>query len=401
MRVRTKDTETQGGPHIIRIPKAVQKDITERWFHLYKWISPDEVKLSIERDFLKTLKFIWIPLWIISIILGFLTIVWFFVSIFIGIFFMFLYLLFLSIHRSRLLTKSAFVVMTDSSISLWGKIHKLSEIWKLKADIDEVSQTFEEDLFWESGLETSKKTLTEGIMEQLFGWYKKLFSFADNTNIWRGKDSAQFLLLIIALYTAYIGIMAMVYFVGVLWLLLFGKLIRWLNTMYLLKKWHTVIKINDLFGDLDISSENIKEHKKNLEGLLKEAHDNNWKDGLLLAINDGIMNINDDAQNAILSVLNLRNTIESSKYKDMFSFDVYNKWIKKQILKPLEQIKELLEKNLEILQNTQKEITRQLETTQKEEFVSNLKLQLKRLKMQERDIEKFIPMLVESIHKLQ
>lgn len=152
---------------------------------------------------------------------------------------------------------------------------------------------------------------------------------------------------------------------------------------------------------MDISSENIKEHKKNLEGLLKEAHDNNWKDGLLLAINDGIMNINDDAQNAILSVLDLRNTIESSKYKNMFSFDIYNKWIKKQILKPLEQIKELLEKNLEILQNTQKEITRQLETTQKEEFVSNLKLQLKRLKMQERDIEKFIPMLVESIHKLQ
>jgi len=51
-----------------------------------------------------------------------------------------------------MLSKSAFVVMTDSSISLGGKIHKLSEVSKLKSDIQKVSETFEEDLFEESRL---------------------------------------------------------------------------------------------------------------------------------------------------------------------------------------------------------------------------------------------------------
>gem|GEM_PF-4224796 len=42
----------------------------------------------------------------------------FFSAIGIGTFFIFLYLLFLSIKRSFLLSKSAFVILTDSSISL-------------------------------------------------------------------------------------------------------------------------------------------------------------------------------------------------------------------------------------------------------------------------------------------
>jgi hypothetical protein len=46
----------------------------------------------------------------------------------------------------------------------------------LKKDIDEVADTFEESLFEESRLKGSKKSLSEGITEQLFGGYKKIFS---------------------------------------------------------------------------------------------------------------------------------------------------------------------------------------------------------------------------------
>ena len=68
MFTRTRDIE-ETVPEVIRVPKNIQKDIEERGFHLYKWISPDEVKLSIERDFLRVIKVTGIPLAIISFII--------------------------------------------------------------------------------------------------------------------------------------------------------------------------------------------------------------------------------------------------------------------------------------------------------------------------------------------
>lgn len=120
MFTRTRDQEDTV-PEVIRVPKNISKDIQERGFHLYKWISPDEVKLSIERDFLKVLKIIGVPLAILALVFTFLSAlnpIVFLFTVFVGVSMMFIYLLFLSIKRSRLLTKSAFVVMTDSSISL-------------------------------------------------------------------------------------------------------------------------------------------------------------------------------------------------------------------------------------------------------------------------------------------
>jgi hypothetical protein len=88
--------------------------------------------------------------------------------IFLGIFLMFLYLLFLSLRRSQLLSKSAFVVLTDSSISLGGKIVKLSEIEHLHDDMKDIEHKFEEKLFEDSKLTQSKSTLTKEVLDQLF-----------------------------------------------------------------------------------------------------------------------------------------------------------------------------------------------------------------------------------------
>ena len=48
--------------------------------------------------------------------------------------------------------------------------------------------------------------------------------------------------------------------------------------------------------------------------------------------------------------------------KEMFDYNTYNSWIKKQIIIPLEQIKTLLEKNLEVLNNQKLEIQELLKT---------------------------------------
>ncbi|NDK09813.1 hypothetical protein GW846_03475 [Candidatus Gracilibacteria bacterium] len=389
-------------PQVLQIPKSVQDDITDKGFHLYKWISPDEVKLSIERDFLRTLKVIGIPLAVISVLAGLISgiNIWvFFATIATGVFFVFLYLFFISIKRSALLSKSAFVIMTDSSISLGGKIHKLSDIGGLKKDIDEVSKTFEEDLFGESKLSGAKENLMKEVMDQLFGGYKIIMSGMSRGG--SSRDSEKAVLLVIGLYTAYAAIMASVYFVGVLFLWVLGSFITWINTKYLVRKGHTVIKINQLFSSLDISSEDIYNEKQSLELLLEEAYNNNWQDGLLLQINQGIGHINSKTQNAIIQVLDLKNTISQSKYSDMFSFPVYNSWIKKQILTPLEQILALLEKNLSLLIQTSKDIEQQITQTHKIEYKSTLELQLQRIELQKREIQRYIPQLQESIDKLK
>lgn len=400
-----KHTAEMSQPDIIHIPKKIQEDINDRGFHLYKWISPDEVKLSIERDFLWVLKVIWIPLAVISVSAAFLSglnIFVFFTTIFFGIWLMFLYLLFLSIKRSRLLSKSAFVVMTNSSISLWWKIHKLSDISAIKSDLDHVWSTFEEDLFWESRLHISKKWLTNDVIEQLFWWYKAIFSLWENRSFTRNdKDSAGWMLIIIALYTAYIAIMACVYFIWVLFLFFLGKLITKVNTWYLMKRWASVIKINQLFWDIDRSSDEIKDKRNSLKSLLLRARENDWTDGLLLDINAGIESINDSAQNAVVQVLELKNAITSSRYSDMFRFEVYNTWFKKQISTPLQDILSLLESSRDTLILTSENLQQQIQETKKIELKAPLKLQLTRIEMQIQETETFIPRIKNAIDSLR
>lgn len=404
MQTRTHTSEDQW-PEVLHIPKKIQEDINERWFHLYKWISPDEVKLSIERDFLWVLKSIWIPLAIISVLMWLITglnILVFFGTIFLGVACMFLYLLLLSIKRSRLLSKSAFVVMTDSSISLGWKIHKLSDISGMKHDLETVWNTFEEELFWESRLHESKKWLTADVVEQLFWGYKAIFSMAENRSFLRSdRDSAGWMLLIITLYTGYIAIMACVYFIWVLFLLLLWKLITKINTWYLMKRGASVIKINHLFWEIDISSDEIQGKKDALKSLLLRARENDWKDGLLLDINAGIESINDSAQNAVIQVLELKNSITSSRYNDMFRFEVYNKWIKKQISTPLKDILSILESSRDTLILTQENITEQIRQTQKPELVWPLKMQLTRIEIQIQETRNFILKLKNSIDSLR
>jgi hypothetical protein len=67
MLTRTREEEL---PQVLHIPEKIQADIEEKGFHLYKWISPEEVKLSIERDFLKVLKTVGGPLAILSVVIS-------------------------------------------------------------------------------------------------------------------------------------------------------------------------------------------------------------------------------------------------------------------------------------------------------------------------------------------
>ena len=120
--------------HNFSIPENIKKDINEKWFHLYNWIWEDDIKQSIERDFLSSIKTIW-PVSAVILLLPTILIIyssssyvagfWYFVSLLIIInIFLLTYLTILAIIRSNTLRKNAYVLLTDSSISVNWNIKK-------------------------------------------------------------------------------------------------------------------------------------------------------------------------------------------------------------------------------------------------------------------------------------
>jgi hypothetical protein len=72
--------------------------------------------------------------------------------------------------------------------------------------------------------------------------------------------------------------MSGVYFMGVFFLWVFGNIMTKINTWFLVKKGHIVLRINELFGNIDVLSSDIKSEKVKLQNWLEEAHQNEWKE---------------------------------------------------------------------------------------------------------------------------
>lgn len=99
------------------------------------------------------------------------------------------------------------------------------------------------------------------------------------------------------------------------------------------------------------------------------------------------------AENATEDTLRLRNLLESSKYKDIFNFVKYGNWIKMQVIEPINEIHQLLEKNRDILEKTVVEIDKQISDTDDTILQKPLILQKERLLLQKESIERVIHML--------
>lgn len=196
-------------------------------------------------------------------------------------------------------------------------------------------------------------------MQQVYGGYEKIFS-ADR-HFSGGRDSEKAIILILLLYTVFVAIMAFVYFIGVFFLLIFGNIFTWLNKKFLAYRGHEVIKINALFGKINQSGEELSQESYMLSKLLDEAQNNLWQDNLFGNLNSSIRQINTLANDATDDAVGLHHAIQSSRYKDMFSYKILSSWIKKQIIVPIEKIIVLLEQNKETLREARKEVVAQLD----------------------------------------
>lgn len=380
----------------ITIPENIQNKVDDRWFYLYEWITPKEVKTSIERDYLKILSFIAFPLWIVSI---FTVIFW--IPIFLGVLwiaFLFIsfYLLYISIKRSIILNHISNVIITNNAISVWWKIINNDNFVYQKSYIERWEKEFDEDLFWESQIWVQKDWFLSKVYENLINIWKYMMKFV--TDISSDIRLILFANIVIAIYFL---IVAWVYFVWIFFIWIFWLFIMIVNKAILKFTWHQVYYINWLFEDIDTSSNILLETKNNLTESLNNATQNKWQGWLLVDINSWIEKTNHEANNSIKNILKLKTILENSKYSEIFSFETYNNWIKRQIIEPLNEIKNLLEKNKGILENTIKELENQISITIDITLKNPLELQKTRLEKQNEDFEKYIVLIKSYIDKLK
>lgn len=404
MNVKVKTEEKK---EIFSLPSHIQSEVDEKWFFLYNWISSEDVKASIEKDFLNIINKIWwflavivVILWVFTywsiraLLLTFLSFVWF-TSILI-----LLFLSFIAAKRSKILSKNAFVVLTNNYVSLNWKILKYDEISKMQGDLKSIEKEFDESLFWESNLFILKSDLTKQIWNKLIDWYQKIWKFLWNR--WSySNDSSKTLILVYGIYTFYAIFMWIVYFVWTFFLWIFTLFLNFINKFILKIKWQEVISINSMFNKIDSNSNILNNEKNNLTKNLLKAKNNEWQDALLLNINSWINKITKESNIAVNNSLSLEKKLKDSKYNDFFDFSIYNSWIKKQIYDPLQEIKNILEKNLEVLIKTKSEIISQTNSTKEVWFKAALESQTKRLEMRIEDMKSNINLIKSYMEKIK
>ena len=53
-------------------PEFIEQQVDERGFYLYEWISPDELRMSVQADYLSIIRWASMPLAIVTLIAGFI-----------------------------------------------------------------------------------------------------------------------------------------------------------------------------------------------------------------------------------------------------------------------------------------------------------------------------------------
>lgn len=194
--------------------------------------------------------------------------------------------------------------------------------------------------------------------------------------------------------------MGIIYFIGIFFISLFGRVFAWLAHRYLLATSNIEHQIQSLFGKIHESAELLESEKKTIIHLFDAAAQNEWKENLFGKINTSTEflaklagTVTDDSQE-------LRSILESSKYKDIFNFAKYSNWVRFQILEPIKSILLLLEQNHATIEKTLDSLDNQISTTNDTSLQKPLKLQKERLLLQKESFERVMKILKEYKLKL-
>jgi hypothetical protein len=121
--------------------------------------------------------------------------------------------------------------------------------------------------------------------------------------------------------------MALVYFAGVFFVSILARMFSWLAHRALLAANNTEHEIQTLFHGITRASIALKSGQKQSVSLLSDAGRGEWTDNLSARLRDSFMMISEMAGTATNQSVELRKTLENSKYADIFNFVKYGKWI--------------------------------------------------------------------------
>ncbi len=386
--------------------QAITETVKERGFYLYEWISPEELRMTLERDYLQIVKWASIPLAIITAIAGFIGFsawipgVILAVLAVLGIFYIIIgfILSFRFFYRSYLYTRGANVVITDNHYVSWWRIIEQADKKSIQESFWKFETIFDEPFLGESKLAEKKakaKTeLFDSLKEIASGWWKIL------ENIWRSRDSGGLIVVILIAGFLYAAMMGTIYFIGIFFISLFGRIFAWLAHRYLLIVNNREHTIQTLFWEINTASDALEREKSETINLLSDASQNEWKENLMGKINDSTELLAKLAGSATDDTRKLRTLLESSQYKDIFNFSKYGSWAKKQILEPIESILLLLGKNRDTLQKTIQSLDTQIRKITDPSLQKPLILQKERLEIQTESFERVMKMMESYKEKL-
>ncbi len=402
-------TRTLPSPETVslNLKEQAEKSVEEKGFALYEWISPEELSLTVKRDYLKIVRWASIPLAIISAIAGF---IWFaagpigtiiavlgVLGVFYGTVFCILFVKLL--RRAYGYTRMADIVMTDEHYIVGKNIFKNTETAEIRDAFAYFEQTFEEPFMWVSTLpdtiEHEKTNLFENLKNIAMWWWKVL------QGVWRSRNWGWLVVALVLAWMLYGAMMALVYSIGIFFISIFGRIFSWIAYRFLLLTNNTEHRIQDLFRNIDNTANSLETEKSATIDLLDEAARNNWQENLFGKINESTELLAKLAWSATKDSTKLKWILESSKYKDIFNFIKYGNWVKKQILEPIESILSLLEKNHTKIGKTIIELDTQIAETPDPSLHGPLESQKTRLEIQKESFERVIDMLQGYKEKLQ
>lgn len=388
--------------NIYKIPENIQKEINEKWFFVYNWIDEQEIKTSIQIDFLEKLYYASLPILIIFGAIWFfvqsssklliLTIWWLigFLSII-----MIIYLIIISIKITLKAWKISHLIITNKYFSINKKILELQDWNKIILDKEtqKIWETFHEELFKNSELKEKKDLVFKSLIKKSEENFYTILKFAEDID----KRLASLVYIIFGAFwvASFLIYIVWIFFAAILWIF-----INFAIRKYLIFKWNKILKINEDFKEIEKFSLNLINEKEILQKNLFEASENEWKDGLLLKINSWIEKVNKNANNSVNKNLELIKELKTSDFDKIFDYNLYNSWLKKQIATPIIWIIELLEKNIKVLDNQIFENEKIVQNTENINNQNQIIFSIERLKSRKNEIEKHIFTMKSYLEKL-
>lgn len=355
------------------IPENIIHEVWTKWFYLHKWLKYNDIMNILQNKLITFIHIFWKYIFIILLILSLIIIpllgnilyisyvLWFFIFVWI---IALIYLLIIWIQYSYFILKNSFIVLTHCALVINGKIIDISNYESIEAELIKVETLFQKKLFWDN----EKIFSYQNLREEFKSWFHEIYK--------KKVGSIVFLLLI--MYGIYIMIMSFIYFIWTIFIM-FMSIILWIiNKFILIQLWHTVLSIHSLFWNIETSSDMIQKFQKNIQILLSKNEKQAYENSFIDALNSQIIQLNKNIEKSIDLNWKLKNEIKNSAYEEIYDFNAYNLWIKKELYIPLDEFKMILEWNLNKIHSQIKEIENNM-TLQQNENKKVLELQKMRL----------------------